>query len=87
MSYLPPLTGPKAVVSVKSEWLSKINWTQFIGVFAMLASFFGLDLDAKTQAEVVVAIGVVQGFLTIIWKTWFTSTVTAKSLPPGALSE
>jgi uncharacterized protein (DUF697 family) len=64
------------LVETKSAWLSKINWTQGIAMVAMMASVFGLDLDAKTQADILAGIIAVQGIVTWIMKTWFTKTVT-----------
>lgn len=72
-------SGKKALVKTKSAWASKINWTQVIGVVAMLGAMFGLDLDAQTQAAIVAGIVAVQGVATVIFKTWFTSTVTPES--------
>lgn len=77
----------RTVVSVKSAWLSKINWTQFVAAAAMLLTLFGIELDANTQAQVLAGIVGVQAALTFVWKTWFTSTVTPGSMPPSALSE
>lgn len=72
-------SGKKALVKTKSAWASKINWTQIIGVVAMLGAMFGLDLDAQTQAAIVAGIVAVQGVATVIFKTWFTKTVTPES--------
>lgn len=77
----------RTVVSVKSAWLSKINWTQFVAAAAMLLTLFGIELDATTQAQILAGIIGMQATLTWLWKTFFTSTVTPSSMPPGAFSE
>lgn len=70
-----------AQVPMKSAWLSKINWTQAIGVVAMIGTALNLfDLDPETQVKVVTAIGVVQGGITWMIKTFFTPTVTPTSV-------
>lgn len=76
-------TPPVVVVPVKSAWLSKINWTQGIALLAMAGTFLGFDLDAKTQAEVLAGIVGIQSAVTWLLKTFFTTTVTPASIPPG----
>lgn len=68
-----------AIVPVKPAITSKINWTQFIGVAAMLASYFGLPLTADQLAGILAAIGTAQGVITWVIKTWFTNSVTPSS--------
>ena len=58
----------------KPAWASKVNWTQIISVLAMLLAMFGIDLDADIQAQLAVTISSVAAALTIIWRTWFTTT-------------
>lgn len=63
-------------MDVKSAWLSKINWTQALGVLASILAVFGFNLDAQTQLAVVGAIqGVVAG-VTWVMRTFFTKSVT-----------
>lgn len=76
---------PKVVVPVKSAWLSKINWTQGIALLAAAGTFFGFDLDAKTQAEALAGIVGVQSVITWVLKTFFTNTVTPSALPPTSI--
>ncbi len=64
------------VVETKSAWLSKINWTQAIGVVASIAAVFGLNLDPQTQLAVVAAIQGVVAFVTWILKTFAKPSVT-----------
>jgi len=87
MANVGTASAPKVVVPVKSAWLSKINWTQGIAALAMLLTFFGIELDANTQSQMLAGIIGVQAVLTWAMKTFFTSTVTPSSQPPGALSE
>lgn len=75
------------VVPIKSAWLSKINWTQAISMLAMVGTVFGLDLPPQTQADIVVAIGLAQGVMTWVFKTFFTNTVTPSSVPPTLMRE
>lgn len=72
--------NPTAVVPVKSAWASKINWTQAIGFVAIAGSWFGLDLDAKTQTEIIGAIALATQAATWIQRTWFTKAVTAAAV-------
>lgn len=81
----PPAT--KVVVPIKSGWFSKINWTGAMGIIFMLLALFGLPIADADQASIIAAIGILSNFLIMIWRQWFTSSVTASSLPPGALSE
>lgn len=69
-----------AKVEVKSAWLSKINWTQAVAVVAMVATMFGLDIDATLQAEILAAIIGVQSVVTWVIKTFFSPTVTPASV-------
>ena len=56
----------------KSVWASKIVWTQIVAMLAMAVSFWGFDLPARDQAEIVAAILAVQGVVTILWRAFFT---------------
>lgn len=64
-------------VPVKSAWASKINWTQAIAFAAMIGSYFGIDVDAETQAQILAGIVGVSSFVTFVMRTWFTKSVTA----------
>lgn len=70
----------KVTVSVKPASESKINWTQFVSMGAMLLTYFGLPLSPEQQAGIIMTIGVVGDLFTWIMKTWFTSTVTPQSV-------
>lgn len=78
-------TPAVVVVPVKSAWLSKINWGVAIGLVASAASFFGLDLDADTQAKAQMAITGAMGVYVWLMKTFFTTTVTPAAVPPSTV--
>lgn len=63
-------------VAVKSAWWSKINWVQAVTLLATVATVFGFDFPPELQAKVVATITGVSAFLTIVIRTWFTTTVT-----------
>jgi hypothetical protein len=69
-------------VKTKSAWLSKINWTQAIGIAAsalVFATGGKVDIPLELQAQVVLGIQAVQAVATWVLKTWFTPTVTPAS--------
>jgi len=66
-------------VDVKSAWLSKINWTQAIGVIASVAAVFGFDLSPAMQVQVVAGIQGIAAVVTWALKTFGTTTVTPSS--------
>lgn len=66
-------------VDVKSAWLSKINWTQAIGVAASVAAVFGFSLPAETQVALIAGIQGVVAVVTWVLRTFFSSTVTPAS--------
>lgn len=77
-------TPTNATVPVTSAWASKINWTQAVAAAAMVvtvATGGKLNITPEEQAAIVVVIGLVSQFATVIMKTWFTSSVHASSLP------
>lgn len=83
-----PKEEPKTVrVDYKSAFMSKINWTQLVAMLAMLLTYFGIDLDAQTQEAVLAGIIAITTVLTWVMKTWFTTTVTPSSMPPGTITE
>ena len=69
-------------VETKSAWLSKINWTQVIGIAVSVAVVAGCskcDMPAETQALLVLGIQALQSVVTWVLKTWFTPTITPAS--------
>lgn len=76
-------SGATAVtVDIKSAWLSKINWTQAIGVAASIAAVFGFNLPANTQVELVAGI---QGIVAVV--TWVLKTFAKPSVTPSAAAK
>lgn len=73
-------SGDLATVEVKSAWASKVNWTQAIAAGAMILAYFGINLDANTQAAVLALIVALQSITTFVIKTWFSPTVTPSSV-------
>ncbi len=63
-------------VVAKSAWQSKIVWTQVVSILAMALSFFGYDLDAQTQTEILAAIIAVNGVITWVLRTFFNNSVS-----------
>jgi uncharacterized membrane protein (DUF441 family) len=77
-----------AQVEVTSAWSSKINWAQLVAVSSSVITFlFGgkVGIAPEQQAAIVVVIGMLQGLVTWLAKTWFTPHVHAASLPPGVV--
>ena len=75
-----PTPEPSAVVApVKSGWFSKINWTQIGGLLASLAALIGLNVDPQTLTTIVVGIQALIAVVTMVMRTFFTTSVTAAS--------
>jgi hypothetical protein len=73
----------RTTVQIKSAWLSKINWTQFVAMIAMFGTMSGLfDMPPDMQANFLAGIVFVQGVVTWVMKTWFTDTVTPGATKP-----
>lgn len=82
MSITDPKLTTVAQVDVQSAWLSKINWTQAVGIGASALVFMTggkVNIPVEVQVEIVTGIQVVQGVATWIIKTWFSKTITAAS--------
>lgn len=76
------VSGQTVTIQMKSAWLSKINWTQVVGVGAsvlVLATSGKVDIPLEQQALIVVAIQAIQGVVTWAFKTFWTPTVTPAS--------
>lgn len=83
-----PTVTPRVVVEIKPIWFSKIFWTNVIGIAAMALSVFGgFEISAQTQLDIVAGIVAAQGAISILLKTFFTSTITPTSVPPNAMRE
>ncbi|MBA3753047.1 MAG: hypothetical protein H0X01_02670 [Nitrospira sp.] len=68
------------LVPVRSAWSSKIVWTQVISIGATLAAGYGIDLDPDTQLALATGVPVALAFLTGIFRTYFTKSVTPSAL-------
>jgi len=72
-----------ASIATKSAWLSKINWTQAVGVVASVLVFASgghYAIPDEQQAQLVLAIQAGQAFLTWVFRTWFTTSLTPGSV-------
>ena len=84
MSTTPTGAQPTIVaqVDVQSAWISKINWTQAIGIVATILAVVSsnkYEIPAETQISIVAGIQGVQAVVTWVIKTWFTKTITPAS--------
>lgn len=68
-----------AVVPVQSGLWSKINWTAAAGPMASFLAWVGLDVTAEQLVAIFFGVQAIQSVLTVVWKTWFTKTVTPQS--------
>lgn len=67
------------VVPVKPWYESKINWAQILGVMASFATLFGFVVPPDLIAQTVAGLAALQGVMTFVFKTWFTTSVTPSS--------
>jgi hypothetical protein len=73
-----------AQVTIQSDWWSKINWTQVVGVVCSgIAVFTGnqMEVAPATQVQIVLTIQAIVGVLTVWFKrtdTTVTPTAAAK---------
>lgn len=82
---MPNITQPTAaIVPVKSAFWSKINWAAGIGLLAALLSIWNIDLSSDLQTTIVQVLTditqVIVPAVIIIFRTKFTTTVTAGSM-------
>jgi putative chitinase len=76
----PTMNTPDVkVVDVKSAWLSKINWTQFLGLAAMLATMFGIPVTDELKAQLIAGITGLTYVVTWALRTFFSNTITPAS--------
>ena len=69
-------------VPVESATKSKINWTQFAGIGATLltlATSGKLNLTPDQVIAIIAAIQTLQGVASVIFKTFFNTSVTPSS--------
>ncbi len=67
------------LATVKSAWLSKLNWTVAVGVAFNILMFFGHPVPADIQASVVSAGNSIVLVAAWIIRTWFTHSITTAS--------
>lgn len=72
---------PVITVPVKSAWASKVNWTQAISAVATCATALiaAANLPAAQAAALTAMVAGIGQFATVIFKTWFTTSVTPAS--------
>lgn len=66
-------------VAVKSAWASKVNWIAALTALSALITQFTPLLPPADQGEATAAVTVIGTLLTIVTKTFFTTTVTPSS--------
>lgn len=67
-------------MNYKHWWESKINWVQFVGIFAQMAVWFGYVVPPGLEEQAAVAAASVQAVVTIVMRTWFTDTPVKQSV-------
>lgn len=69
-------------VPVKSAWVSKINWTQVVSAVAtcVTAVISAANLPAAQATALTAAVAGGGQFLTVILKSFFTTSVTPGSV-------
>ena len=72
-------TAPTVIVEEKSAWFSKIAWTQILTVAFTLLAAFGVNIPDDLKVNLMTAATSIGAVVTIIWKIWFTQTITPSS--------
>lgn len=67
------------VVEVKSAWFSKINIVSAVSALVALATALGIAVPQEWVDSVMKLVAVVAPVLTLILRTWFTTTITPAS--------
>lgn len=83
-----PSTAPPTVrVPIKSDWYSKIIWTNLAAPAATAFAFLGMkDVTVDQLTAIFGAIQAVQSVATIIFRKYYNGSVSSSSLPPGSVS-
>lgn len=68
-----------ALVSVQSPTLSKVNWAQLVMLVLTLLTYAGIDIDDHTKLVIVEGLVAVGTVVTVIFKTFFTKSITSTS--------
>lgn len=66
-------------MDMKSAWASKINWTQAVGLIAMILTVFGIEIPNEVKVNVVAVITGATTVVTWVLRTWFTTKLTHAS--------
>ena len=66
-------------MNIQSAWLSKINWTAAVSALLTLLISLGLPITAEQKVQIMTLIGAAAPVLIIIFRTFFTSTITPAS--------
>jgi choline-glycine betaine transporter len=72
----------RRIVNIESPFWSKINWVQVVAVIAsilVLTTGGKVNLTPEQQAVIASAIQIVSGVVTVILKTYYTTTVTPQA--------
>lgn len=76
-----------AIVNVESAFVSKINWAALISLVAAILSIWGIAFPAEAQQSLLALIYAVSNAITVlgpivimIFRTWFTKSVTPESI-------
>jgi hypothetical protein len=83
-------THTTVAVNVAPAVASKINWTQLVSAGAMILSFVSggkIGLTPEQQAALAMVIGLVTNAVTVVFRTWFSKTITPASIGQATVSE
>ena len=69
-----------ATVPVKSPWTSKINVVNVVTALISLAAGFGFVVPDEWKDTVLQLVGVLGPLLTVVLRTWFSTSVTSTSV-------
>lgn len=72
-------TDPTVVTTEQSAWYSKINWTQVLTVVFTMLTAFGFNVPEDLRVNIMAAVTAIGGLLTIVLRTYFTTTITPTS--------
>lgn len=77
--HVPTNDQETVAVGVKSSWASKINWNSAVMLLIGVAGFFGYKISDTDQETIMAAIMAVGSVVTIIIRTFFTTSLTKSS--------
>jgi peptidoglycan hydrolase-like protein with peptidoglycan-binding domain len=73
-------TPPVVTVPVTSDYASKINWTAAATALFPLLAAFGLNINEPWRTYIITGVPAVGGVLIMIFRTFFTKTITKSSV-------